>query len=154
MNIINAVKNNYGKYLARTAGAVAIGLIARDAHTIGKLQADVTSSTRDANLSADFYENSQRSDSPSLLNSEVKEKVFRYQLGSGFLPFINSGIGYFKGLFSMLASDVVPLALGTTALFAKNKKIACGSGIALGIYAGVKFIQEGLGWGKPKYLRK
>ena len=37
MNIISAVKNNYGKYLAKTAGAAALYFIARDAHTIGKL---------------------------------------------------------------------------------------------------------------------
>lgn len=154
MSIISAVKNNYGKYLAKAAGAVALGYTLRDAHTIGKLQADVTSSTHDANVSMDLYENSQRLDSPSLLKSEVKDKVFRYHMNSNFLSFFNSGIGYFSGLGSMLVNNVVPLALSTTALLAKGKKLACGSAIALGIYAGVNFIKDGLGLGMPKYLQK
>ena len=66
MNIISAVKNNYGKYIAKGVGAVGLGLILRDAHNIGKLQADVRSQSRDADISMDLYENSQRLDSPSL----------------------------------------------------------------------------------------
>lgn len=154
MNIISAVKNNYGKYLAKTAGVVGLGLIFRDAHTIGKLQADVTSQSRDANVSMDLFENSQRLDSPSLLKSQVKDKVFKYQLDSNFLNFFNSGIGYFSGLGAMLISNVVPLALSATALLAKGKKLACGSGIALAVYAGFNFIKDGLGFGTNKFLKK
>ncbi len=154
MNIISAVKNNYGKYLAKTAGVVGLGLIFRDAHTIGKLQADVTSQSRDANVSMDLFENSQRLDSPSLLKSQVKDKVFKYQLDSNFLNFFNSGIGYFSGLGSMLISNVVPITLSLTALLAKGKKLACGSGIALAAYAGFSFIKDGLGFGTNKFLQK
>lgn len=154
MNIISAVKNNYGKYLAKTAGVVGLGLIFRDAHTIGKLQADVTSQSIDANVSMDLFENSQRLDSPSLLKSQVKDKVFKYQLDSNFLNFFNSGIGYFSGLGSMLISNVVPITLSLTALLAKGKKLACGSGIALAAYAGFSFIKDGLGFGTNKFLQK
>ncbi|HIS82625.1 hypothetical protein KID03_06170 [bacterium] len=154
MNIISAVKNNYGKYLAKTAGAAALYFIARDAHTIGKLQADVTSSTNDANVSMDLFENSQRLDSPSLLKSEVKDKVFKYHLGSNMLSFFNSAIGYFSGVCSMLCNDVVPLALSATALLAKGKKLACGSAIALAAYSGLSFIKDGLGLGTTKFLQK
>lgn len=154
MNIISAVKNNYGKYLAKTAGVVGLGVIFRDAHTIGKLQADVTSQSRDANVTMDLFENSQRLDSPSLTKSQLKDKVFRYQLDSNYLNFVNSGIGYFSGLGSMLVSNVVPMALSLTALLAKGKKVACGSGIALAAYTGLNFIKDGLGFGTNKYLQK
>ncbi len=154
MNIVSAVKNNYGKYLAKTAGAAAVVLIARDAHTIGKLQADVKSQTHDANVSMDLWENSQRLDSPSLLKSEMKDKVFKYHLGSGVLSFFNSAIGYFSGFVSMLTDNVVPLALGTTALLAKGKKLACGSAIALGVMTAFNFVKDGLGLGTPKFLQK
>lgn len=154
MNIINAVKNNYGKYLAKTAGAVALGFIARDAHTIGKLQADVTSQSRDADMSMDLFENTQRMDSPSLLKGEVKDTVFKYHLGSNMFNFFNAGIGYFSGLGSMLVNNVVPLALSATALLAKGKKLACGSAIGLAAYAGFSFIKDGLGLGAPKFLQK
>ncbi len=154
MNIISAVKNNYGKYLAKTAGVVGLGLIFQDAHTIGKLQADVTSQSRDANVTMDLFENSQRLDSPSLVKSKMKDKIFRYQLESNYLNFFNSAIGYFSGLGSMLVSNVVPLTLSLTALLAKGKKVACGSGIALAAYAGFNFIKDGLGLGTNKFLQK
>ncbi len=154
MSIINAVKNNYGKYLAKTAGAGALYLILRDAHNIGKLQADITSESRDANVSMDLFENSQKLDTPSLWKGEMKDKVFKYHLENNFLNFFNSAIGYFSGLGSMLVSNVVPLGLGLTALLAKGKKLACGSGIALAAYAGFTFLKDGLGIGSKKYLQK
>lgn len=154
MNIVSVVKNNYGKYLAKTAGAAALYFIARDAHAIGKLQADITSSTNDANIGMDLYENSQRLDSPSLLKSEVKEGVFNYHLVSNTLSFFNSARGYFSGVCSMLVNDVVPLALSATALLAKGKKLAGGSAIALAAYAGFSFIKDCLGLGNQKFLQK
>jgi len=154
MNIIKAVKNNYGKYLARAAGGVALFTIARDSHTIGKLQSDVTAQTRDANICTDFFENSQRLDKPSITKSKMKDKVFRYQLGSNLLTFFNSGIGYFSGFTQNLISNVIGLTLSSTALFAKNKKIACGSGIGLAAFALFSFIKDGLGFGTTKFLQK
>ncbi len=154
MSIVSAVKNNYGKYIAKGVGALGLGLVLRDAHNIGKLQADVTSQTIDGDVSMDLFENSQRLDSPSLLKSEVKDKIFKWQLGSNFLSFFNSAAGYFSGLFSMMAESVVPLGLSAVALLAKGKKLACGSAIGLAAYAGLSLIKDGFGIGSPKYLRK
>ncbi len=154
MSIISAVKNNYGKYLAKGAGLVGLGLVLRDAHTIGKLQSDVRAQSRDADISMDLYENSQRLDSPSLLKGEVKDKVMKWHLDSNIPSFFNSAIGYFSGLGSMLVESVVPLGLSAVALLAKGKKLACGSAIALAAYAGFNFIKDGLGLGTTKYLKK
>ena len=154
MNIVNAIKNNYGQYLAKTAGATALFFIARDAHTIGKLQADVTAQSRDANISMDLWENSQRTNSASLLQSEAKDKVFKYHLGSNTFSFFNSGIGYVKGFMSMFIDNVIPTALGATALFVKNKKISCGSAIALGVLTAFNFVKNSLGFGTTKFLQK
>jgi len=154
MSIITAVKNNYGKYLARAAGGVVLFNMVRDSHTIGKLQADITAQSRDANICTDFYENSQTLTSPSLTKSRMKDKVFKFQLGSNMLTFFNSAIGYFSGFISNLISHVIPVGLGATALFAKNKKVACGSGIALAALGVLTFIKDGLGIGSPKYLSK
>ncbi len=154
MNIISAVKNNYGKYLAKGVGVVGLGLILRDAHTIGKLQADVRSQSRDADISMDLYENSQRLDSPSLLKSEVKDKVMKWHMDSNVPSFFNSAIGYFSGLGSMLVECVVPLGLSAVALLAKGKKLACGSAIGLAAYAGFNFIKDGFGIGTTKFLQK
>lgn len=154
MSIISAVKNNYGKYLAKAAGGVAIFTMVRDSHTLGKLQSDITAQSRDANICTDLFENTQRLDSPSLTKARMKDKVFRYQLGSNLLTFFNSAIGYFSGFTSNLVSHVIPLGLASTALFAKNKKLACGSGIALGAMAIFTFIKDGLGFGTTKFLQK
>ena len=154
MSIITAVKNNYGKYLAKAAGGVVLYAMIKDAHSIGKLQADITAQSRDANICTDFYENTQMLDSFSPSKTKMKDKVFKFQLGSNLLTFINSGIGYFSGFFSNLVSHVIPIGLGATALFAKNKKVACGCGITLGALAVFRFIKDGLGLGTPKYLNK
>lgn len=154
MNIVKAVKDNYGKYLARAAGGVVLFHIAKDSHTVGKLQSDVTAQSRDANVCMDFFENSQRLDNPSLTKSKIKDKIFKFQLNSNFLTFFNSAIGYFSGLTQNLVSNVIGLTLGSTALFAKNKKIACSSGIGLGIFALYSFLKDGLGLGTTKFLQK
>ena len=154
MSIISAVKNNYGKYLAKAAGGVVLFSMVKDAHTVGKLQSDVTAQSRDANICTDFYENSQRLTSPSMSKARLKDKIFKFQLGSNWLTFINSGIGYFSGFISSLVSHVIPIALGTTALLAKNKKVACGSGIALAALGAITFIKDGLGLGTTKFLQK
>ena len=154
MSIISAVKNNYGKYLAKGAGGFVLYSLIKDAHTVGKLQSEITAQSRDANICTDFYENSQRLTSPSITKSRMKDRVFKFQLASNWLTFINSGIGYFSGFVSSLVSHVIPIALGTTALLAKNKKIACGSGIALGAVGVITFIKDGLGLGTTKFLQK
>ena len=82
MSVISTIKSNYVKYLAKAAGATALGLIAYDSHVIGKLQSDVYAQSRDANVCMDLYETSQRLDSPSMVQAKVKDKIFKYSLGS------------------------------------------------------------------------
>ncbi len=154
MNVISTIKSNYVKYLAKAVGATTLGLIAYDSHVIGKLQSDVYAQSRDANVCMDLYETSQRLESPSMIQSKVKDKIYKYSLGSGFLHFINSGIGYFAGFGSMLVDSVVPLGLGLGALLAKNKKAAGTSAAGLGIYALYSLVKDGFGIGNPKFLKK
>ena len=42
-NCVQNVKENYGKYLAKTVGAGALGMIAYDAHILGLLESDTYS---------------------------------------------------------------------------------------------------------------
>ena len=53
----------------------------------------------------------------------------------------------------MLVNSVVPLGLGLGALFGKGKW-AKGSAIGLGIYAGVKFFKDVLGFGHYNDLNR
>ena len=143
---LTSVKNNFTKYLAKGAGAAALGIIAYDSHVIGKLQSDVYSKSRDAEACMERFSNTQYLSSPSVTSSKLKRGVFNLEMEDKARQFIGSAIGYFKGFGSMLINSVIPLGLGLGALFAKGKW-AKGSAIGLGIYAVVKFFKDVMGFG-------
>ncbi len=143
---LTSVKNNFTKYLAKGAGAAALGIIAYDAHIVGKLQSDVYSKTGDADACMRAFSNTQYLSSPSVTMSKLKRGVFNWETESNFRNFINSGIGYFKGFGSMLVNSVVPLGLGLGALLGKGKW-SKGSAIGLGVFGIVKLFKDVLGFG-------
>ena len=56
MSVITAIKSNYGKYLARGAGAAALYFIARDAHNFGKIRSDIEVQSKNAKAAQYFLE--------------------------------------------------------------------------------------------------
>jgi hypothetical protein len=146
MSIIRAAKNNVIKYLPKAVGAAALGVVAYDAHIIGKLQSDVYAKSKDADACAETFNNTQYLSSPSMTTSKLKNGVNRFEMESNTRHFVNSAWGYFKGFGSMLVNSVVPLGLGLGALCAKGWW-AKGSAIGLGIYAGIKFLKDVMGFG-------
>lgn len=154
-NITTAIKNNYGKYLAKTAGAATVGMVAYDAHVIGKLKADTYSQTAEANRTASAANNTLYLTEPSTIQTKIKKKIFNIELENNFLNFFNSAAGYFSGVGDMLVAGVVPLGLGLTALLAsakKHGKICKGAGIGLLAYGGIKFVRDIIGIGRPDPL--
>ncbi len=151
MNIVNAIKSNCGKYLAKGTGAVALYLVARDAHTYGKIQADINMKSKDAKAAQYFLNNTLTVDKPSMSKINLQNWVYKFELSNQLRGFINSAIGYFKGLGTMLTSDIIPLGLGLGALLSKNK-LAKGSAIGLLAYGTYSFIKDGLGIGKAHDL--
>jgi len=151
----SALKNNYGKYLAKAAGAAAVGIVAYDAHIVGKLKADTYAQQREANRASSAAHNMRYLSEPSTVQSEIKKKLFNIEMENNFFKFFNSGIGYFKGLGEMLVSGVVPLGLGLTALLASPKKhgtLCKGAGWGLVAYAGIKFFKDIIGLGNSNPL--
>ena len=148
-----SVKTNVIKYLPKVAGATALGVCAYDAHIIGKIQSDVYAKSKDADACMETFSNTQYLSSPSMTTSKMKDSVHDFETDSNLRHFINSGIGYFKGFGSMLINDVVPVGLGLGALFGKGKW-SKGSAIGLGIYAGIKFFKDVLGFGHYNDLNK
>lgn len=146
-------KDNVIKYLTKGAGAAALGVVAYDAHIIGKIQSDTYAKSKDADACAKTFNNTQYLSSPSSTTAVLKDKVNEFEMDSNFRHFINSGFGYFKGFGSMLVDSVVPLGLGIGALFAKGNW-AKGSAIGLGVYAVVKFVKDVLGFGHYNDLNK
>ena len=150
---LTSVKNNFTKYLPKGVGIAALGIVAYDAHVLGKLQADVYSKSKDADACMGAYSNSQYLTSPSITTSNLKKGMFNLEVESNFRHFVNSAIGYFKGFGTMLIDSVIPLGLGAGALLGKGL-IGKGSAIGLGAYAGVKFIKDVLGYGHYNDLNK
>ena len=101
----------------------------------------------------DAYSNTQYLTSPSITNSNLKKQVFGFEVEGNFRHFVNSAIGYFKGFGSMLVDSVIPLGLGLGAVFGKGKW-SKGSAIGLGIYGGIKFFKDVLGFGHYNDLNK
>jgi len=152
-NIRRAISNNSGKIIAKGAGLAALGLVANDAHYIGKLQADLYASEKDADAAKYYLNNSMYLNNMSKLEEGIRDKAYTMELDSGWRRFINSGVGYIKGVVSSMIDNVVPLGLGLGALFAKGKasKICAGG---LGLYAGYTFLKNFFGIGAPKGLLK
>ena len=148
---LTSVKSNLTKYIAKGVGAAALGVVAYDAHVVGKLQSDVYSKTGDANACMEAFSNTQYLS--SVTTSKLKRGVFNWEVESNLRHFINSGIGYFKGFGSMLVSSVVPFGLGLGALLGKGKW-SKGSAIGLGIFGVVKLFKDVLGFGHYNDLNR
>ena len=150
---LSSVKNNFIKYLPKGVGVTALGIVAYDAHVLGKLQSDVYSKSRDADACVGAYSNTQYLASPSITTSNLKKGVFNLEVENNFRHFVNSGIGYFKGFGTMLVDSVVPFGLGLGALLGKVW-VAKGSAIGLGAYAGIKLFKDVLGFGHYNDLNR
>lgn len=141
-SITNAIKNNYGKYLAKAAGAAAVGMVGYDAHIYGKLQADTYSQSLEADNVGSAFNRTLYQTEPSVLQGKMKKFLFNMEMENNIGDIWNSAVGYLKGFTSMLVSGVVPLGLGLTALLAKNKTLAKGAGIGLVAYGAIKFVRD------------
>ncbi len=153
IKLLSNLKSNYVSYLAKGTGIVGLGLIARDAHVIGKIQADTYSQSCDANAVEKRFNNTLYLSNPSMTMDGMKKTVFRWEVENNFRNFVNQGIGYFKGIGSMLVSNVIPLTLGLGALLGKGK-ISKGSAIGLAGYGIISFFKDGLGMGHNDPLNK
>ena len=129
--ITQAIKNNYGQYLAKAAGAAAVGMIGYDAHIYGKLQADTYSQSREADDVGSTFNNTLYLSEPSIVQSKMKKFLFNFEMENNFGDLWNSAVGYLGGAVSMLTSAVVPLGLGLTHFWRKIK--LCQKEQALGL---------------------
>lgn len=151
--ILATAKKGIVKYLPKAVGAAALGIVAYDAHIIGKLQSDVYAKSKDADACAKSFNNTQYLSTPSQTTAKMKNFVNEIEMDSNLRHFVNSAIGYFKGFGEMLIDSVVPFGLGLGALLGKNR-IGKGSAIGLGIYAVIKLFKDVLGFGHSNDLNK
>ncbi|MBO6088629.1 hypothetical protein J6P92_09865 [bacterium] len=146
-------KGNIVKYLTRGAGIAALGIVAYDAHTLGKIQADSYPKRKDADACMDTFSNTQYLSSPSMTTAKMKNQVHKWEMDGNIRHFFNSAIGYFRGFGQMCINSVIPLGLGIGACFGKGWW-GKGSAIGLGLYAGLKFFKDVLGFGHYNDLNR
>lgn len=146
-------KGNIVKYLTRGAGITALGVVAYDSHVLGRIQADSYSKRKDADACMDTYSNTEYLSSPSITTSNMKKQVHKWEMDGNIRHFFNSAIGYFRGFGQMCINSVVPLGLGIGACFGKGWW-GKGSAIGLGLYAGLKFFKDVLGFGHYNDLNR
>ena len=147
-NITRALRGNPAKYICKGVGVAALAAVAYDSHYVGKMQADLYASEKDAKSAAYFLNNSMYSTNLSKIGDGVRNAAYSMELDQGWKRFFNLGIGYIKGFGSMLINHVVPLGLGLGALLTKGKasKI-CAAGV--GIYGAFELIRNFFGVGTP-----
>ncbi len=147
-SISKALKGNAGKYITKGVGLAALGLVASDAHYIGKLQADLYASEKDAKAAGYYLNNSMYTTNMSKVEDGIRNAAYEMELDQGWRRFFNLGIGYVKGFTSMLVSHVIPFGLGLGALLAKGKSAKICAG-AFGVYALGKVVKDFFGIGVP-----
>lgn len=143
-----SIRTNVPKILAKATGVAALGMVAYDANYVGKMQADLYASERDAANTNYYLNNTMYSDSMSKLGSNVKDAAYKMELDQGWRRFFNVGIGYVKGFTSMLINHVVPLGLGLGALLTKGKA-SKGFALATVAYGLAKGVKNFFGIGTP-----
>ena len=143
--------NSLTKYIpspSTIAGLLTLGYVVSDSHYVGKMQADLYSSEKDASYTAYFLNNAMQNTSMSRFQDKIKDLSFTTELSTTWKRFFNEGIGYTKGFFTKLINHVVPLALGLTAVFAKGK-VKTGAAIGTGVYGAYVLIKNFFGIGTP-----
>ncbi len=151
-NCTTNLKNNYGKYLAKTVAVGALGLVGYDAHVLGLLESDRYSQSRDAEACIERATNNMYLSKPSAVNSNLKREVLHLEERQNVRSFVNSAVGYFKGVGSSLINNVIPLGLGLMTIIAGKKPIVKTGGWLLGIYGAIGLMKDVLGFGQPKDL--
>ena len=123
---------NYG---VKGAGAVGLLMCIYDAHKEGKRQKEIYVKKKNNEAAQYWFDNTRNLHNASNINAKLKDKLFFWETKSNLRGFLNAGIGYVKGFFGMLATDIVPVAISAAALCTKGKTAQGISGAALGLYA-------------------
>ncbi|MCM1010658.1 MAG: hypothetical protein NC390_07270 [Fusobacterium sp.] len=148
------IKNNYGKYIAKAVGVGALGMIGYDAHILGLLQSDMYSKSKDAEACIERATNTMYLSNPSAINANLKKAALHIEEEQNWRSFMNSTIGYVKGVGTSMISNVVPLGLGLLTVISSKNSIAKAGGCLLGAYGGFSILKDVLGFGQPKDLNQ
>lgn len=145
---MGAVASKVTGFLARAAGYGTLALIAYDSHTAGRVKATKNEKDEKSDYLAKHYLEEQKLDSPSIVRSAVKKKIFHYNVDENLTGFFSNIGGYFNGFTSMLVNNVVPLGLAAGAAFGPKGFLSKTFGVGLLAYGAIYLLQEAFGIGK------
>jgi hypothetical protein len=147
-SIGNFFKGGAGHVTAKLAGIAGLGLVAYDAHYIGKVRADRYACEKDIAATDHYVNNAMYTTNLSKSQDGLRTAALHMQLDQGIRRFFNLGIGYLKGFSSMLVEHIVPLGFSAGALLAKGKtQKVCAGG--LGLYSAYVIVKNFFGFGNP-----
>ncbi len=149
---IRSVMPSASSIITKGLGIVALGIVAKDSNHLGKVQADLYASKKDADAAAHYLNNSLYLSDMRKSNEAIKDTAYRFELDQTYKRFFNEGIGYIKGFTSMLINNVIPLGLGIGATFG-GKHTAKISTIGLVAYGVYRIIRNAFGIGVPNGIK-
>lgn len=135
--------------LAKGAGVAGLALIGIDANSAGRAESSKFEKNHKSEALVEHYLADTKLESPSIVKSAVKKRIFQYNVDENFSGFFTSITGYLKGFNSMLVDNVIPLGLSAGALLTKGVASKM-FGVGLLVYGGVFLLQEAFGVGKAK----
>ena len=138
------------KYGIKAAGVTGAGICLYDAHKHGQHRANVEKNNKNVRATDDWFENTRNVNSPSRFNSNMKNKLFKWELRENIRGMFNSAVGYVKGFTGMMVDDILPIGLSVAAIATKGKAAKV-SGAALGVYALYGFAKNILGFGVKQH---
>jgi len=142
---------NISNIITKGIGVAALGMVAVDSHSAGKIESSANQKKAKAGGLSDAYFNTLTQDSPSVIQSKIKNKFFGLQLDENLSAAFTGIAGYAKGFSSMLVSNVIPLALSAGIMMTKGiTSRVFGAGLLA--YGGLFIGREVLGIGKPDSL--
>ena len=155
MSVITKIKSvlpSVSTVLTKGTGIAALGAVLYDSNYVGKMQADLYSSERDAKTTGYYLNNSMYLNSMSKIDEKIKDLSYTTELDQTYKRFFNEGIGYTKGFISMLIRNVIPLGLGLLATFGGKASSKAGA-IGVAIYGAYRFIKHFFGMGTPPGMK-
>lgn len=137
---------NVTNILTKTLGYGALALIAYDSHTLGKIEASSLPQHIKAEELSNSYMHNLSQGTPSVVQSKLKETIFKLRVNENISSFFTGIYGYAKGFGKMLINNVLPLALAVGTVCTKGifSKVF---GAGLLAYGGIYLIQNAFGIG-------
>ena len=132
----------------KAIGGIGLLAVAYDSHNAAKEYSTMHAKNHKAKTLVHHAMSDMKLDSPSIIKSELKSKIFKFHLEENISDFFVSAGEYVKGIASMLVGNVIPLGLAAVTVLT-NGTLSKLFGLGLLGYGGIFLLQEGLGIGKP-----